>query len=75
MRVFYERKTRELEGKLRTFMHDNRNMLSKNKQHDIHEMMEDIKSFKSMLPNSVKTIPIMNSDQSIEDRTAPPLLN
>lgn len=38
-------------------------------------MMEDIKSFKSMLPNSVKTIPIMNSDQSIEDQTAPPLLN
>lgn len=36
--------------------------------------MEDIKSFKSILPNSVKIIPNMTTDQSIDRHGVPPLI-
>ena len=61
MRVFYERKTRDLENKLKNYMKDNRYLFDKNKRQDMQEIMDDIKSFKSMLPNSVKTIPMPDS--------------
>lgn len=75
MRTFYERKTRELEGKLRTYLRDNRQLFGRARHQDIQEIIQDIKSFKSMLPNSVKEISFMDSDQSIGAHTTPPLLN
>lgn len=36
--------------------------------------MEDIKSFKSILPYSVKMIPPGGTDRSIDSQTAPPLI-
>lgn len=50
---------------MRNYMRDHRHLLGKSKQQDIFEIMEDIKSFKSMLPNSVKDIPMMDSEHSI----------
>ena len=37
--------------------------------------MEDIRSFKSVLPNSVKFIPEIGSNQSIDDHAPPPLIH
>lgn len=55
-------------------MRDNRYQIGRNKRQEFLEIMEDIKSFKSMLPNSVKEISIIDSDQSIHGQSAPPLL-
>ncbi len=74
-RTFYERKTRELEGKLRTYLRENRQQFGRARPQGIQEIIQDIKSFKSMLPNSVKEISFMDSDQSIGIHTTPPLLN
>ena len=48
--------------------------MDKNKRQDMQDIMQDIKSFKSMLPNSVKMLPILDSDQSIADQAVPPLI-
>jgi hypothetical protein len=37
--------------------------------------MEEIKSFKTLLPNSVKIIPQIESSQSIEEHAPPPLIH
>lgn len=55
VRVFYERKARELEDKLNAYMREHRHLLGRNKQ-DIADIIQDIRSFKSMLPNSVREI-------------------
>lgn len=74
MRLFYERKTQELEKKMKKTFADSPFTQSGHKSKDVQEMMEDIKSFKSVLPNSVKIIPGLLSDRSIDGNTAPPLI-
>jgi hypothetical protein len=49
-------------------------MFGKNKLQGIQEILEDIKSFKCMLPNSIKEIPVVDSDASIENISTPTLL-
>jgi hypothetical protein len=46
-------------------MKENRHFLGKNKQQDIYNIIEEIKSFKGMLPNSVREIEINHSNHSI----------
>lgn len=45
-------------------MKENKHLFGKNKQKDIYNIIEEIKSFKGMLPNSVKEIEINRSDHS-----------
>jgi len=49
-------------------MKDNKHLFGRNKQQDIYNIMEEIKSFKGMLPNSVREIEIANSNHSIEEQ-------
>jgi hypothetical protein len=74
MRLFYERKTQELEKKLRSYMRGNIPSLAKTRDHNLLHVMEEIKSFKSLLPNSVKFIPGIESDRSIVEATTPTLI-
>ncbi len=39
-------------------MKENKHLFGKNKQQDIYNIIEEIKSFKKLLPNSVKEIEI-----------------
>lgn len=45
-------------------MKENRHLLGRNKHQDIFNIMEEIKSFKGMLPNSVKEIEIEREEAS-----------
>lgn len=45
-------------------MKDNKHLFGKNKQQDIYNIIEEIKSFKGTLPNSVKEIEINHSNHS-----------
>jgi SOS-response transcriptional repressor LexA len=49
-------------------MKDNKHLFGRNKQQDIYNIIEEIKSFKGMLPNSVREIEIANSNHSIDER-------
>lgn len=55
-----------MEAKLRNYIKENRHVLGQNKQQDIHNIIDEIKSFKNMLPNSVKEISIDSSDNCID---------
>ena len=74
MRLFYERKSREVEAKLRTVIRDTRPPFGQSRRQDMQEILEDIKSFKSLLPNSVKTIALPDSDNSTEHASPPTLI-
>jgi hypothetical protein len=45
-------------------MKENKHLFGRNKQQDIYNIIEEIKSFKGMLPNSVKEIEINRSGTS-----------
>lgn len=74
MRAFYERKSRDLEGKLRSYMRENCQLMGRTRPQDMHEKLEEIKSFKSLLPYSIRDIPLPDSDRSLERDAPPPLL-
>ena len=54
MREFYEKKFNECSKQLHKYYKENKIAMSNKKRKDISNVLSEIKSFKHMLPNSIK---------------------
>ena len=59
---------------MKNYIRDNRFLNNKQKPNHIQEMIDEVRSFKSMLPTSVKHINLNDSQNSIDDSVPPPLV-